>query len=409
MLRTRTRGRFTTFAVASVASVAASAAAGVPAPLYVVYQQTYGLSTVVLTGAFAIYILPLLAALLCCGSLSDHLGRRVVAVPALLAGAAGSLVLATVDSAMPLLVGRAVQGLSVGLALSALGAYVVDLEPPAHRGLAGAVTSGAPPGGIAIGALASGIAVALAPASAPVLAFVVTAAVLTAAAVAVLFLPETVARRPGDGAERSSTTGWSAVRSLRPVVRVPPTARRVFPTVCVLVAGTYVLGGFTQALAPSLAVSVLDGDGLFSGALAVAVYHLVGPIAGLAANRTRAARALTGGAAGLVVGIGGYIAAIAVGSFALYMAGAVVAGAGFGIAFAGAMRILLERSPEGTHAGTLAAIYLYCYLAAAVASLLAGMAVEVWGLAPVAVGVCGAVVAMIAAGAVGSVLRMRAA
>lgn len=394
MLQTRTRhaGTFTT---ASLAFLVACAAAGVPAPLYVVYQQTYGLSTVVLTGAFAIYILPLLVALLCCGGLSDHLGRKKVAVPALLAGAAGSLVLATVDSAAPLLVGRAMQGLAVGLALSALGAFVVDLVPPARSGLAGAVTSGAPPGGIALGALSSGIAVQFAPAGAPVLAFVVTAAVLALAAVAVLLLPETVARRPG------------ALRSLRPVVRVPPPARRVFPAVCLIVAGTYVLGGFTQALAPSLTVSVLDGRGLLSGALAVAVYHLAGPVAGLAANRLSPPRALVGGAAGLIAGIGGYIGAIAAGSFAAYLAAAVVAGAGFGIAFAGAMRILLDRSPEGTHAGTLAAIYLWCYLAAAVASILAGVAVDVWGLASVAVGLCGLVVVMVAVGATGSVLRMR--
>lgn len=395
MLRPRTRRTATSFTTASVSLVAISAAAGVPAPLYVVYQQTYGLSTIAVTGAFAVYVLPLLAALLCCGGLSDHLGRRWVSVPALLASAAGCLVLATVDAATPLLVGRAVQGLAVGLSLSALGSFVVDLAPPSRPGLAGAVTSGAPPGGIAIGALASGVAVALAPEQAPVLSFVVMAVLLVAAAAAVLLLPETVARRPG------------ALRSLRPVVRVPPTARRVFPAVCVLVAGTYVLGGFTQALAPSLAVSVLDGRGPFSGALAVAVYHLVGPVAGIAADRLRAARAVTGGAAGLVVGIAGYVAAIAAGSFAAYMAAAVVAGAGFGVAFAGAMRILLERSPEGTHSGTLSAIYLYCYLAAAVASLLAGAAVDLWGLASVAVGLCSLVVVMVVGGAVGSRLRMR--
>lgn len=397
MLR-RTRrpaGSFTSFTTASVSLVAISAAAGAPAPLYVVYQQTYGLSTVALTGAFAVYVLPLLAALLCCGSLSDHLGRRWVAVPALLASAAGCLILATVDSTAPLIVGRAVQGLAVGLSLSALGAFVVDLVPPARPGLAGAVTSGAPPGGIALGALASGAAVALWPDRAPVLTFVVAAGLLTVAAVAVAFLPETVLRNPG------------ALRSLRPVVRVPATARRVFPAVCLLVAGTYVLGGFTQALAPSLVVSVLDGRGLFSGALAVAVYHLVGPVAGIAADRLPAGRALTGGAAVLVVGIAGYIVAIGLGSFAAFMAAAVVAGAGFGVAFAGAMRILLERSPEGTHAGTLSAIYLWCYLAAAVASLLAGVAVEVWGLAPVAVVLCGLVVVMVAVGTLGSALRMR--
>ena len=132
-------------------------------------------------------------------------------------------------------------------------------------------------------------------------------------------------------------------------------------------------------------------------------------LAGLAANRLPPSRALTGGAAGLVVGIGGYIAAIAVGSFAVYLVGAVIAGAGFGVAFAGAMRVLLDRSPEGAHAGTLAAVYLFCYLAAAVSSLLAGVAVEFWGLAPVATVLCSLVIAMVAGGALGSALRLRTA
>lgn len=393
----RTRPRYLPFVTASVAFVVVCGAAGVPAPLYVVYQRSYGISTVALTAAFAVYILPLLAALLCCGSLSDHLGRRRVAVPALVVGALGCLILTTVDSAAPLIVGRAVQGLAVGLALGALGAFVVDLEPSSRPGLAGAITSGAPPGGIALGALASGAAVQVAPAGAPVVSFLVVAALLVVAAAALMFLPEPAARRPG------------ALRSLRPVVRVPPTARAVFPAVCLLVAATYVLGGFTQALAPSLTTFVLGRDDLFSGALAVGVYHLVGPVAGLAASRLRAAHALTGGAAVLVAGVAGYVAAIAAESFAAFLVAAVVAGAGFGVAFAGAMRVLIARSPAGTHAGTLAAVYLYCYLAAAISSLLAGVAVEIWGLAPVAAGLCGLVVIMVAAGAGGAALRMRSA
>ncbi|HSK58747.1 MAG TPA: hypothetical protein VK935_06815, partial [Actinomycetospora sp.] len=225
--------------------------------------------------------------------------------------------------------------------------------------------------------------------------------------VAVGFLPETVSRRPGDDAQRSSTMWSSALRSLRPEVAVPAAARRVFPMVCVLDAATYVLGGFTQALAPSLAVSVLGRTDLFGGALTVAVFHLAGPVAGLTASRWPTARALAGGAAVLVVGTGGFVAAIAVGSFAVYLVAAVVAGAGFGVAFAAAMRVLLERSPAGVHAATLAAVYLFCYLAAAVSSLLAGVAVEIWGLAPVASVLCGLVIVMVAAGATGSVLRTR--
>jgi cyanate permease len=111
----------------------------------------------------------------------------------------------------------------------------------------------------------------------------------------------------------------------------------------------------------------------------------------------------------LVVGIAGFVAAVLVGSFAAYLVAAVVGGAGFGVAFAGAMRVLLDRSPAGVHAGTLAAVYLFCYLAAAVSSLLAGVAVELWGLTSVALALFGLVGAMVAAGATGSVRRIRTA
>ncbi|GAA1100053.1 hypothetical protein GCM10009629_50370 [Pseudonocardia alni] len=118
----RSRSRPPAFAVASVSFVVVCAAAGVPAPLYVVYQRSYGISTIALTGAFAVYIVPLLITLLCCDSLSDHVGRRRVTVPAVVIGAVACLVLTTVDASAPLIVGRAAQSASVGLALGALGA-----------------------------------------------------------------------------------------------------------------------------------------------------------------------------------------------------------------------------------------------------------------------------------------------
>jgi MFS family permease len=375
------------FVAASVALVAVSAAVGVPAPLYVVYQQTYGVSATALTGAFAVYILTLVAALLTCGTLSDHLGRRRVAVPALIVGALACLVLVQVESAVPLIAGRALQGLSIGLSLSALGALVVDLGAD-RPGLAGAITSGAPSGGVAVGALLSGAAVQAGGDRATLQIYAVTAAVLVASAVAVALAPETVRRSRG------------ALRALRPRVRVPLAVRPFFAAVCLSVVAGYVLGGFTQALFPSLSAEVMGQDNRFSGALAVAVLHLAGPIAGAAAGRLAAGRAMLGGAVVLIVGVSVLAAAIAIASFPLFLVAAAVAGVGFGGGFAGAMRTVLDRCTPAERAASVAAVFLVCYLGAVVPSLLVGVIAEQWGLQPAGLAVCLLVVVLAASGAI---------
>lgn len=74
------------------------------------------------------------------GRLSNSLGRRPVALATLAVAAAGCLILPTVHSVAPLIVGRILQG----LASSALAAYSVDSAPASPTWLATAVTSGAP-------------------------------------------------------------------------------------------------------------------------------------------------------------------------------------------------------------------------------------------------------------------------
>lgn len=129
-----TLARAPAFVVGTISLVTLVSAAGTPAPLYVVYQERYGIPPAGLTGAFAIYILPLVTMLLVCGRLSDHLGRRLVAVVALLLGALACGMFVAVTSTATLLLARSVQGVGVGLGLAALGALVVDLRPRAGHG-----------------------------------------------------------------------------------------------------------------------------------------------------------------------------------------------------------------------------------------------------------------------------------
>src|ERR1700678_2952662 len=58
-------------------------AAGAPSPLFRLEQQEWGFPVWLLTIAFAIYAIALLATLLVAGSLSDYIGRRPVLIGAL--------------------------------------------------------------------------------------------------------------------------------------------------------------------------------------------------------------------------------------------------------------------------------------------------------------------------------------
>ena len=58
-------------------------AAGALTPLLVVYREQWDFAPSLLTVAFAVYAIGLLAAALTLGSLSDHLGRRPVLIGAL--------------------------------------------------------------------------------------------------------------------------------------------------------------------------------------------------------------------------------------------------------------------------------------------------------------------------------------
>ena len=138
-----TRARIGFFAAAgSLVTIFAASASAIP--LYELYRRADGLSHADLAMTAVAYFVAIIVALLVLGRLSDHLGRRPVAVAALVLVAAGTLVLTDVHSVTPLIAGRALQGLGCGLASSAIAAFVVDSAPPSNASLASVVTTASP-------------------------------------------------------------------------------------------------------------------------------------------------------------------------------------------------------------------------------------------------------------------------
>ncbi len=361
-------------AVASSALVLIGAAAGSPAPLYGLYQQRLGITDADLTASLAIYILPAALALLMLGHLSNHIGRRAASLASMTFGIAGLLVLAAVHGLTLLLLGRALQGFATGLAMSAVAAYVVDLDPPRHPGghgrIATAVTSGGPVGGLAIGAIISGAIVQYGT-DPRHLSYYIFAAALAVCAIGILLSPETSPRLPG------------ALASLTPAVRIPRPVRTLFIGASAIFIACWALAGFYQALAPSLSAAELGHSGsLFAG---FAVASLVAPSAlgGPLAARLKPRIAMSVGSVILSLAVVGVLISVGQRSTPGFFAASIAAGLAFGGAFHGGMRTLMGGLAPGHRAGLLSGIYLFSYLGAAIPAFLAGELISTWGLSSV--------------------------
>ena len=136
MAKRPTLSRGVSFWLLTVLFVLLLCAASAPSPLYPVYQAMWGFPAITLTAIYASYAFGAIAALLVTGRLSDHLGRRPVLLLALVLEVVGMLMFIVADGVTLLFVGRLVVGVATGIAVGALSAWLIDLQPPDNPRLA---------------------------------------------------------------------------------------------------------------------------------------------------------------------------------------------------------------------------------------------------------------------------------
>jgi MFS family permease len=345
------------------------AASTAPSPLYALYREAWGFSALTLTLVFSTYAFALLAALMFFGALSDHRGRREVLIAALVLEFASLFAFRDAGSVGWLFAARALQGAATGVATAALSAGILDID----RARGSLLNSIAPLLGMGLGALGAGALAEYAPQPTR-LVFDVLLAVLALQALAALWLPETVSRRPG------------ALASMKPRLAVParawPTLWQVLPVNTAL----WALGGFYSSLGPSLARIVTGLHSPMLGGAVVATLVLSGALAVLAV-RTRPARlALAGGTAALVVGVGVTLAGVQWHSTTAFFAGSAIAGLGFGAGFNGTLRSLVPLAEPHERAGLMSTFYVLSYLAFSLPAIAAGLLAGRIGLQAASVG-----------------------
>ncbi|HWV85868.1 MAG TPA: MFS transporter [Capillimicrobium sp.] len=333
-------------------------ASATPSPLYATYRELWGFSPTVLTLVFAVYAFGVLGALLLAGGVSDAVGRRPVLIASLATLIGTSVLFASAGSVEWLFAARAVQGVATGLALGAASAAMLDLHPrrdPAGVGLANGVVSAA---GMGLGTFVASVLVELAPAP-RVLPYVLLVVLFGVALAGALAMPEPVPDR-------------SRLRLTPQVPRVPPAVRRPFLLASLAVLSSWSIGGLFLALGPQLAASLFDSsDHIVAGSVVLALCG-AGALTQLAFGRAAAWRCATGGSIALSAGIALIVVAAALDSGPLLLAGAVVGGGGFGVAFLGALRALSVVIPPTHRAEVMSAFYVVAYASLSVPAVIAG-------------------------------------
>jgi len=329
--------------------------AGLPTPLYAVYQHAYGFSSLALGGIFASYVLGVLLTMFLLAPQSDLIGTRpVLYIGMILTGLSG-VVFILANGALLLAVARFVSGLAVGATTSTATVSMTNREPHGDKHHVARVAVGANFGGVASGVLLSSFAVAWLPdATRTVYLFLIVAAAV--AGVVLLLTP-----RRYHGPHQPER-----VRIER--ISVPRDLRGPFWIAVGGLTSCYAIYGFFASLAPT-AVRQATHVPAFEAAGFVAVMFGCAALVQLFLGQVRDRNALLLGLPLLVVALGLFVLALPLGSFPLLAVGGILTGVAVGYVYMGSITLVDRVAPDNLRGEILSGFHLSGYLALAVPTL----------------------------------------
>lgn len=341
--------------------------AAAPAPLYVLYAKEDHFGPFAVTAIFAAYAVGVAVSLYLAGHLSDRFGRLRLIAPAVLLNVVAGLIFVVWQNLDMLLVARLISGLGIGLLTATATAHMTELyrtaRPGRPTGPAEIVATAANIGGIGIGPLIGGLLAQFAPR--PLFTpYVVFLFLMLAGLIAVLTVPETVARVDSPWRYRPQR------------VAAPAGARTAYSAAAIVAFVSFAMFGFFTSLAPSF----------LSGTLHLDSHALAGLLSFLVFGSAAVAQILTArmpqpwlfplGLAALTLGLLGVVAGILAASLAGLIAGGVVAGVGAGIGFKAAIGTVIRIAPPEARGEALAGIFLIAYLGISLPVVALGIALE---------------------------------
>lgn len=338
----------------------------IPTPLYAIYQQRDGFPTYVITVIFASYAIGVMASLYLAGHVSDWLGRRRVALVAVLAEALSAAIFLIWPAVPGLLLARFICGVGVGVLTATATAHLSELRQIARPGedpsRSALISSMVNLGGLAFGPLVGGLLAQYvdAPLRRPYEIFLV---LLLISAVGIALVPETVERLEERPAYRPQR------------VSLPSSARPLFFASAIGAFAAFAIFGMFTSLAPTFLAGVLHHTSrLLAGVVTFAVF-IAGAASQVVFVRMSRPHQLRLGLVAMSVGLVGVAVGGLVPNLWLFVIGGVVAGAGVGLVFRGAVATAASLADPSSRGEVLAALFLIAYAGLAIPVLAIGLGI----------------------------------
>jgi MFS family permease len=317
-------------------------------PLYAIYQQAFGFPQIELTLIYATYVVGNLAALLLFGGISDRVGRRKTAIPAMAIGIVSAMVFMAATSVVLLYLARMLSGLAVGIGVGAATAWMSEtLEGNGTD--ASVITTTANFIGLGLGALIAGALAEYAP-SPLHLPFVVYVVAMAGAALSLMLVPETV---------EPPKAGTSLLRFSR--IGVPADIRAAFVTPAIAGFGAMALVGFYAALMPGILSRDLD---VTNHAVAGVMFFEIAAAAAISIVVSKGMSSRTSmlmGLASMIPGVIILVIAQIAGSLVLLIIATAVCGVAAALAYRGSMAVMNDIAPEERRGEVASAYFIACF------------------------------------------------
>jgi predicted MFS family arabinose efflux permease len=319
-------------------------------PLYIIYKQKFGFSDITLTLIYAAYVVGNLGALLVFGRLSDQIGRRRAALPALAVAVLSTLVFLFTDGTAALFWARALSGLGIGVAAGTGNAWLAELVG-SDKARATIISTGTNFLGLAFGPLIAGLLAQYAPWPLH-LSFVVYLAAVVVVAALIWRTRETVAR---------PVRGFSKI-SLRPRIGVPRAIRVKFVAPAVAGFGAMALVGFFAALAPSILAQELHETSHAAAGALVFELAIVCAATVVLTHRLSSGAAMLWGLGLMVPSVVLLVTAQMLASMAVMIGATALCGVSAGLGYRGSLQVVNQIASEDRRAEVVSSYFVCCFI-----------------------------------------------
>ncbi|MGF7149786.1 MFS family permease [Sphingomonas zeicaulis] len=339
-----------------------------PTPFYVRWQAAIGFSPSMLTFLFSAYIVGLLASLAFTGGLVVRLGSRSILLPGCILSMGACALFIAARSEWVLILARLLSGLGVGMGITAGIPWIVELGGRRWAAVSLPLASGAVAAGAGLGPLLAG-ALSLVIGRPIQTAFGCELALLSTATMV-------VALRVGGGGPRVRGAVSSRLLPRVNPSEVPHLIRAIAGFGCALGATAFLL-----SLGP-LVLKVAAGvdDPLMAGTMASSMFLSGAAVQIPGRHMTARGLSLVAGAAILLASTG-IAMSVLLGSPYPLLVGALLAGAGYGLAQLAGLRLISKQIEDWRRPEANALLNIGAYIPCGLLPVLTGLAVDGYGLA----------------------------